>query len=71
MIRVYDERSALHVIVEIPELASRFRETPQAVKDALLLLSEMGRAEPFHRRGCWKVRLAGTLRRDREDVGAA
>lgn len=62
----HDELSALtppYVIVEIPELGRRFRETAQTIKDALLLLKDMGRAEPDHRGGYWKLKLAGTFRR--------
>src|ERR1035437_4162773 len=53
-----EELSALtlpYVIVEIPELARRFRETTQTIKDALLLLNETGRAEPADRGGHWKL----------------
>jgi len=37
------------------------RETPRTIKDALLLLSDMGRAESAHLYGCWKLQLASTL----------
>jgi len=50
---------ALYTIVEIPEIAYRFRESPQTIKDALMLLKGMGRAHPVHRRGYWKLKLAG------------
>jgi len=59
------------VIVEIPEPARRFRETPQAIEDALLLLRDMGRAEPIHLHGCWKLQLAGTLISGREGPHSA
>jgi hypothetical protein len=61
------------VIVEVPELATRFRETQRTIKDALALLRDMGRAEPIHLRGCWRLLLAETLRReeDETDAGAA
>jgi hypothetical protein len=49
------------VIVEIPELASRFRETPQTIEDALRLLGGLGRAEPVHQGGLWKLQLASAL----------
>ena len=49
------------VILEITELANRFRETPQTIKDALRLLRDIGRAEPADLDGCWKLQLAGTL----------
>jgi len=60
MIQVYRRHSVPNVILEITELANRFRETPQTIKDALLLLREIGRAEPIDRDGCWKLKLAGT-----------
>src|SRR6266404_7888573 len=53
--------SAPFVIVEIPELANRFRETPQTIKDALLLLRDIGCAESTSLNGCWRLQLAGTL----------
>lgn len=71
MIQAYLESSVPNVIVEIPELAHRFRETPQTIKDALLLLRGMGRAEPIHLGGCWKLQLAGTLPSGREGVHSA
>ncbi len=60
MIQVHRRHSVPNVILEITELANRFRETPQTIKDALLLLREIGRAEPIDRDGCWKLKLAGT-----------
>jgi hypothetical protein len=60
MIQVYRRHSVPNVILEITELANRFRETPQTIKDALLLLREIGRAEPVALDGCWKLKLAGT-----------
>ena len=60
MIHEYCGFTVTFVIVEIPELARRFRETPQAIEDALLLLTDMGRAEPIHLHGCWKLQLADT-----------
>jgi hypothetical protein len=71
MIQAYLESSVPNVIVGIPELARRFRETPQTIKDALLLLRDMGRAEPIHLGGCWKLKLAGTLPSGREGVQSA
>ena len=59
-----------YVVVEIPKLAHRFRETTQNIKDALLLLNEMGRAERVSSRGHWKLQLEGTFRR-RSRGGAA
>jgi hypothetical protein len=61
MIQAHYECSVPEVIVEIPELALRFRETPRTIKNAFLLLRDMGRAKPTDLRGCWKVQLAGTL----------
>jgi hypothetical protein len=61
MIQVYRRRSGPNVILEITELANRFRETPETIKDAILLLREIGRAEPVDLDGCWKLKLAGTI----------
>ena len=61
MIQTYCGYSVPYVIVEVPELAHRFRETPRTITDALLLLSDMGRAESAHLYGCWKLQLASTL----------
>jgi hypothetical protein len=61
MIQAYYRYSAPIVILEITELANRFREKPQTIRDALVLLREIGRAEPADLDGCWKLRLAGTL----------
>ena len=61
MLQTYCGYSVPYVIVEVPELAHRFRETPRTIKDALLLLSDMGRAESAHLYGCWKLQLASTL----------
>jgi len=69
MVQVYEESSAPYMIVGTEELTLRFRETPQAIEDALLLLCETGRAEPFHLHGRWRLKLAGFS--TREDVGAA
>jgi len=63
--------SVPYVIVEVPELAHRFRETPRTIKDALLLLSDMGRAESAHLYGCWKLQLASTLLSGREGSRSA
>jgi hypothetical protein len=71
MIQAYCGFTVPVVVVEIPELARRFRETPQAIKDALLLLRGTGRAEPVHLHGCWKLQLAGTLISGREDPHSA
>src|SRR5258708_22172878 len=66
MIQVFYRYSSPIVILEITELANRFRETPRAIKDALLLLGEIGRAEPADLEGCWKLRLAGAVLSGRE-----
>jgi hypothetical protein len=46
------------VVVEVPEMAHRFRETPKTIKRALVLLQVMGLAEPIHLRGCWRLQVA-------------
>ena len=61
MIRTHCGYSVPYLIVEVPELARRFRETPRTIKDALALLRDMGRAESAHPYGCWKLQLASTL----------
>jgi hypothetical protein len=45
MIQAFYGYSVPDAIVEITELANRFRETPQTIKDALRLLRDIGRAE--------------------------
>ena len=60
MVEGYFGQSMTTVLVETTELASRFRETPQTIEDALLLLSKNGRASADDRPGCWKVRLGCT-----------
>ena len=67
----YQESPVSNVIVEIPELASRFRETNQTIRDALQLLSGIDRAEPVHLPRCWILRLEGTLLSGREGVYSA
>jgi hypothetical protein len=57
MVEGYFGQSMTTVLVETTELASRFRETPQTIEDALLLLRKNGRASADDRPGCWKVRL--------------
>ena len=77
MIQEYMGYTAPYAMVEVPELARRFRETPRTIKDALALLRGMGRAEPSHVRGCWRLRLVETVRSeedvkdDKKDAGAA
>ena len=57
MIKEHRRNSVPNVILEITELANRFRETPQTIKDALLLLRDIGCAEPAHLDGCWRLQL--------------
>jgi hypothetical protein len=68
MIQVFYHCPVPVVIVEIPEVACRFRESPQTIKDALRLLRDMGRAEPADLDGCWKLQLAPTLPSGREGL---
>src|ERR1700693_6100176 len=63
MIQTYRRYAGPNVILEITELANRFRETPQTVKDALLLLQDIGCAELSDLEGCWKLQLADALSR--------
>ena len=68
MIQAFYGYSAPDAIVEITELANRFRETPEAIKDALRLLRDISRAEPADLDGCWKLQLAPTLPSGREGL---
>jgi hypothetical protein len=68
MIQMYHRRALPNVTVEVSELASRFRETPQTIKNALLLLEDMGRARPARLNGCWELQL---VEDERDDLGAA
>jgi len=54
------------VVVEVPEMAHRFRETPKTIKEALILLQQIGRAQPIHLRGCWRLQLTTTRFGDSE-----
>jgi len=58
MLHRYHAVAAPFVIVEVPELARRFRETPRTIKDALELLERTGRAARSDRRGFWRLYLA-------------
>jgi hypothetical protein len=58
MIRAYRRSAVPYIIVETPELATRFRETPLAITGSLILLRGMGHAEPAGPAGCWKLRLS-------------
>jgi hypothetical protein len=71
MIQVYYGYSVPDVILEITELANRFRETLQTIKDALRLLRDIDRAAPADLDGCWKLQLAGTLPSGRDGFHAA
>jgi len=61
---VWSGPTPLYTLVEIPEMAGRFRETLRAIKGALLLLKNMGRATPVKSR-TWRVKLPGAPRRPR------
>ena len=61
MLQSYYARPLDYVMVEIAELAFRLRETPQTIEDALLLLKDMGRADPYDRHGRWILRLGNAL----------
>jgi hypothetical protein len=71
MIQEYYECPVPDVIVEIPELERRFRETQRNIRDALVLLRDMGRAEPTSLNGCWRLQLARTLPSGREGHDSA
>ena len=60
MVRAYRGYSVPNVTLEITELANRFRESPETIKDALLLLQDTGDAEPANLDGCWKLQLPGS-----------
>jgi hypothetical protein len=68
MIQAYHGYSMATVMVEVPELASRFRETPHTIEDAILLLSKRGLAESADLPGCWKLRLTDTGRSNKGDA---
>jgi hypothetical protein len=59
------------VLVEVPELAFRFRETNEAVEKALLRLKNMGLADPYDQYGCWMLNLMCTIRKSNDDEGTA
>jgi hypothetical protein len=58
------------VVVEVPEMARRFRETPRTIKEALVLLEGTGRAKPIHLSDCWRLQLRDRLG-DSEDFSSA
>ena len=66
MIHAYHPSSLAEVIVEVPDLSHRFRETEHTIEDALRLLRGIGRAEPTDLEGCWKLEVAGPLPSSRE-----
>jgi DNA-binding transcriptional ArsR family regulator len=49
-----------HVMVDVGTLAYRLEEKPEAIRQALRLLREMGYAERFNRQGRWTLDLANT-----------
>jgi hypothetical protein len=57
MVQAYRRCPVANVTLEITELANRLRETPQTIKNALLLLRDIGCAEPANLDGCWKLQL--------------
>jgi hypothetical protein len=71
MLQSYYERPLDYVMVEIHELGHRLRETPETVTEALLLLKDMGRAEPYDQHGRWRLHLADTLVHGRNATGNA
>ncbi len=66
MQRAYQGHAGAFAVIEISELALRFRETPQGIEDALLLLRGLGRAESVRPSGYWQVQLKGPLLGGRE-----
>jgi hypothetical protein len=69
MLQSYYARPLEYVMVEIAELAFRLRETPQTIEDALLLLKDMGCADPYDRHGRWILRRREAL--DGQEKGEA
>jgi hypothetical protein len=59
------------VVVEVPEMARRFRETAKTIKEALVLLEETGRAQPIHLGDCWRLQLRSTPLKDSEGFPSA
>jgi hypothetical protein len=57
MLASYHNSSLSYVIVEVPDLATRFREKPTTIKHALALLEESGNAEHVTAKNCWKIKL--------------
>ena len=67
MIQAHLGYSTQDVVVEVPEMARRFRETPKTIKEALVLLEGTGRAQPIHLSDCWRLQLTSNRLRDPED----
>jgi len=61
------ERPMEYAMVEVKELAFRFREREQTIESALLLLKDMGRAELYDGHGRWRLRLTDAHRSSGED----
>jgi hypothetical protein len=60
MIQAHTGYGGTDVVVEVAEMAHRFRETPKTIKKALAVLGEAGWAQPIHLRGCWRLQLTRT-----------
>ena len=71
MIQAHLGYSTPDVVVEVPEMARRFRETPKTIKEALVLLEGTGRAQPIHLSDCWRLQLTSNHLRDSEDSPSA
>jgi hypothetical protein len=55
MIEAHGASPVFGVIVEIPDLANRFRENTQTISDALELLHRTGKSHAINRYGVWRV----------------
>jgi len=71
MIREHLGSGTPDVVVEVPEMARRFRETPKTIKEALVLLEGTGRAQPVRLSDCWRLQLRGTPLSDSEGSPSA
>jgi hypothetical protein len=67
MLQSYFQTPREHAMIDVPELAFRLRETPEAIEDALWLLKQTGRAEACDH-GRWRLRLSETGEIDNSDV---
>ena len=54
---IRDVCSKLHIVVEVDDLAFRFRKTPRMITEALFLLEKQGRATQTELDGLWKLRV--------------